>query len=79
MADVGQLKAVGAAFVDLIEAIRDGVSLEDLVAIQALMAAGLTAADDIQEDWDSAVLDIIAGAAGRFATIRRRPEVVDGA
>ena len=75
MANVQELKAVGAAFVDLVMAVRDGVGVEDLVAVQMLMAAALAAADDIQEDWDSAVLDIVGGAAEKLAVIRRAPEV----
>jgi hypothetical protein len=75
MANVVELKAAGAALVELILAVKDGLDAGDLIPAQALLSAVLAAADDIQEDWDSAALDIVAGAIERVAEVRRQPEV----
>lgn len=73
MADVQQLRNVGASLVDLVMAVKDGIDVEDVLPAQTLLTAVLNAVDDIQEDPDSAILDIIAGAAGAYAEVRRLP------
>jgi len=73
------LQETGGKFVELIQAMQDGFQMsDDLPEITALLMALAGVAADIGEDADSALLDILAGAASKFADIRRLPDAVDG-
>ena len=73
------LQETGGKFVELIQAMQDGFQMgEDLPEITALLLSLAAVAPDIAEDADSALLDILAGAASKFADIRRLPDSVDG-
>jgi hypothetical protein len=79
MANKQALQETGAKFVELIQAVQDGFQMgEDLDEITALLVSLAAVAGDIGEDADSALLDILSGAASKFADIRREPEAVDG-
>ncbi len=75
MANIQELRAVGAKVVEVAYAVRDGLDLADLAAAQGLVAALLAAADDIKEDVDSALLEIGSGLLSAVAE-KRRPPVV---
>ena len=74
MANIEELRAVGKQLVTMAYAIADGIDLNDLMPAQALVAGLLAAADDIQEDADSALLEIASGILAEVAAKRRVPE-----
>ncbi len=79
MANKQALQDAGGKFVGLVQALQDGFQVgDDLPEITALLVALAGVAGDIAEDADSALLDIISGAASSFADIRRLPDAVDG-
>ena len=65
-ADKVQAKALGAAFVDFILGLKDGVDFADAANLQTLIAAGTQAVDDIQTDTDAAIAYALSGAAERY-------------
>lgn len=65
------LQGVGAKLVDLVLAVADGVGIEDIEEGTALLVALSGVATEIAADPDSAVLDILAGAASALADVRR--------
>ncbi|RKZ20201.1 hypothetical protein DRQ50_00145 [bacterium] len=70
-----QVQALGAKIVDMVNAVADGVDVSDVSVGMDLLAAFMSASDEIATDKDAAVLDIVAGATSAFADQRRNPEV----
>jgi len=66
-------KAAGAALVDLIHALKDGVGIDDTDEAMALLTSITQCSDEIQTDSDAAIFDIISGAADRMARLRQEP------
>lgn len=75
MYDPVQCKDVGAGLLEVVDAVKDGVQVEDAAVGMAFLAKLSAAANEIQTDSDAALLDILSGAADAFARRRQNPEV----
>ena len=70
------LQAAGAVVVELIEALMDGVGLDDLDEAKDVAVALFPHIGSIKDDPDAAVLDIVSGLTSAYADVRRDPEVL---
>lgn len=73
MYDKAQPQALGAALVEAILAVADGLDPSDVSAGAAFLSALVAASDDLIADADRGVFDVIAGAAARYAEERANP------
>lgn len=69
--------AVGKALVELIEATtEDGVGMEDMDELMALISSLKAARPEMSNDTDAATLHILSGASDAFGDKRVNPEAV---
>jgi hypothetical protein len=73
VADKAQCKAVGAALVALIYAIKEQGAMGATDEAMAEFTAVLSAADDIKGDTDAAVPYVLAGAAEAYGDKKAGP------
>ena len=74
MYDPVQCKAVGAGLLEVVDAVKDGVQVEDAAAGTAFLLKLSAAANEIQSDSDAAVLDSASGLTDALARRRQNPE-----
>lgn len=72
--DKQQVQALGAAVVDLIEAVADGVDVTDVGVGMDVLGKFMAASDELSSDKDAALLDVAAGIASTAADRRRDTE-----
>lgn len=68
-----QVQALGTKLVALAQAVSDGVDVTDVAAGMEVLQAFMAASDEFQADLDAALLDMVSGAAGAAADLRRNP------
>ena len=71
--DKTKCKAVGVALVELIDAVTDGVGMDDMDEMMALAMALKGAQAEMSSDTDAATLHILSAAADAFGDKRVNP------
>lgn len=66
---------VGHKLVELIEAVTDGVGMEDMDEFISLIAALQAAQTEMTTDTDAAILHVVSGATDAFGDKRINPPV----
>lgn len=66
----GQVEALGDALLDAVDAVRDGVGVDDTAAAIALFTALAGAADEIKGDTDAALLHLVGHMASKVGDRR---------
>lgn len=73
--DKAQCKAVGEALYAAVQALRDGLQVEDTAVGMQLLTALAGAADEIKGDSDAALLHIASAVLGKAGDGRINPVV----
>jgi len=67
--------AVGAKFVELADAVSDGVDVTDVQKLMELGTAFMAAADEFKNDKDAAIFYALSGATGKVGDMKLDPPV----
>lgn len=73
VADKAQCKAVGAAFIAVIYAIKTTGAMASLDEVMAAFTSAITATDDFKGDADAAIPYVLAGASEAYGDKKAGP------
>jgi hypothetical protein len=77
MYNKAQVEAVGDAILATIDAVKDGLGPEDVVAAVGLLTSFSAAADEFKGDADAAILHLVGHMASKIGDTRMDAEVLD--